>query len=118
MEIIGRKEEITKLKSYYDSGKPEFIALYGRRRVGKTYLVEQLFSEKFAFNVTGVIDGTKKDEMSVFFNALKRIGYQGDMPTSWYGAFEALKSQLEKSLRKNRRLLLFIDELPCFDTKN
>ena len=75
MEIIGRKEEITKLKSYYGSGKPEFIALYGRRRVGKTYLVEQMFSERFAFNVTGVIDGTKKDEMSVFFNALKRIGY-------------------------------------------
>ena len=42
-------------------------SLYGRRRVGKTYLVEQMFSEKFAFNVTGVIDGTKKDEMSVFW---------------------------------------------------
>ena len=44
MEIIGRKEEITKLKSYYGSGKPEFIALYGRRRVGKTYLVEPFCS--------------------------------------------------------------------------
>ena len=118
MKMIGRTDEVARLKTFYNSGKPEFVAMYGRRRVGKTYLVEQLFAEKFAFHVSGVIDGDKEDEMAVFYNALKSIGYEGERSRSWYDAFMGLRGCLEKKLRKNRRCVLFIDELPCFDTPN
>lgn len=118
MEIVGRKEEITSLKSCFDSGKPEFVALYGRRRVGKTFLVEQMFGDKFKFYVTGVIDGKKEDEISVFHNALKSAGYAGAKPDSWYDAFTILRQVLGKKLKQKRRCVIFIDELPCFDTPN
>lgn len=60
MEIIGRHEEIKRLNSYYNSKRPEFIALYGRRRVGKTYLIEQMYEGTFTFYVSGIIDGKRK----------------------------------------------------------
>ena len=44
--IIGRKQEIEELNNLYNSGKAEFVAIYGRRRVGKTYLVKELFQNK------------------------------------------------------------------------
>ncbi len=118
MNVIGRIDEIARLEAYYKSGKPEFIALYGRRRVGKTFLVEQLFADKFLFHVTGVVEGDKEDEISVFYNALRNIGYNGKSSMSWYDAFMELRKCLEKKIRKNRRCVLFIDELPCFDTPN
>lgn len=118
MNVVGRIDEISRLKAYYNSGKPEFIALYGRRRVGKTFLVEQLFADKFMFHVTGVIEGDKEDEMTVFYKALESIGYEGAASKSWYDAFTALRGCLEKKIRKNKRCVLFIDELPCFDTPN
>ncbi len=55
MKIIGRDAENAKLKSWYKSGKAEFIAIYGRRRVGKTYLVNTFFDNQFTFDATGII---------------------------------------------------------------
>lgn len=57
--IIGRKREIELIKNCVSSNKPEFIAIYGRRRIGKTYLVKQLLGEKFSFYMTGVYQCTK-----------------------------------------------------------
>jgi len=116
MKLIGRKIEIKRLNNYYNSGKSEFIALYGRRRVGKTYLVESLYGNEFAFNVTGIIEGTRKEEEEVFLNALRRTGYDGKPFETWLGAFTILKEQLQKTLDKKGRCIVFIDELPCFDT--
>ncbi len=115
MNIIGRKAELQLLDEYMQSGKSEFIALYGRRRIGKTFLVEEYFKHRFAFNVTGVIDGSHTEQMEVFFQALQEIGYTGKCPKTWMEAFAILGSLLEKKLTK-KRCVLFIDELPCFDT--
>ena len=60
-KLIGRKQEIKLLKEYTSSDRPEFVAIYGRRRVGKTFLVNQLFDGKLAFSMTGVLNGTKED---------------------------------------------------------
>ncbi len=57
-KIIGRDAEMQKFREWYDSDKNEFIALYGRRRVGKTFLVKSFFNEKFDFYASGVIDGS------------------------------------------------------------
>lgn len=116
MKLIGREEEIKKLTNYYQSKRSEFIALYGRRRVGKTYLIEQLYGAKFAFYVSGVIEGKRSDQYTVFLNALKQIGYEGKAFKTWYEAFYILKQLLEPRIVKGRRCILFIDELPCFDT--
>ena len=75
--IFGRQEEIAELRRYYDSGKPEFIAVYGRRRVGKTFLVDSQFSGEYAFSTSGIIGGTQEEELAAFTEDLLRCGYKG-----------------------------------------
>ncbi len=116
-KIIGRKEELIKLQSYERSNKSEFIAVYGRRRVGKTFLVRSYFQDKFDFYATGVIEGSMSVQFEAFHTALVRYGHKGAKATSWIEAFNQLADLLEKkSKRKKGRLAVFIDELPCFDT--
>ncbi len=80
-KIIGRETEFGKLTDYFESGKSEFIALYGRRRVGKTFLIRSFFKDKFDFYATGVIEGSLETEMEAFYTALVRYGYKGEKAT-------------------------------------
>jgi AAA+ ATPase superfamily predicted ATPase len=116
MNLIGRKNEISQLQEYYNSGKSEFIAVYGRRRVGKTYLIDEFFDHKYTFSVSGILDGSHTEQMTAFVFALRKIGYQGKMLKTWLEAFYTLGELLEKKLVENERCTIFIDELPCFDT--
>ncbi|MBQ6227277.1 MAG: ATP-binding protein [Prevotella sp.] len=122
MQIIGRKCEIEELEALYNSGKPEFVALYGRRRVGKTYLVKELFKDRFTFWHTGLspYDRERKflmrDQLQAFYYSLQDYGLTGEScPKSWLEAFRLLERLL---IQKNdgKRLLVFIDELPWMDT--
>ena len=114
--LFGRQEDISELTRYYESGKAEFLALYGRRRVGKTYLVDSLFGDKYAFSTSGIIGGTLEEELAAFSEDLRRYGYKGRKPRSWMTAFEALRTLLESKLIPGKRLVVFIDELPCLAT--
>ena len=116
-KLIGRKAEIDALKKYVLSDHAEFIGLYGRRRVGKTYLVNQLFHSKMAFSVSGILKGSRQEQIKAFQNALRQYGYNDKMPTSWLDMFFVLQQLLEKKLKKNRPCIIFIDELPCFDSQ-
>ncbi len=116
MNIIGRNKEIKELNDIYGSGKPEFIALHGRRRVGKTYLIDQKYGNEFSFKVTGILEGSLHEQMAAFVLALREIGYQGSMPSTWLDAFSRLQELLNFKLKKGKRSVIFIDELPCFDT--
>lgn len=118
MDIIGRKAEIAEIERYYRSGKPEFVAVYGRRRVGKTFLVNNLFHGAFAFSTTGIIGGRFKDELDAFCDSLYDYGLDGQRPTDWHQAFQSLKVLLERKRVENERLVVFIDELPCLATRN
>ncbi len=89
-KIIGRESELGLLDKYNKSGKSEFVALYGRRRVGKTSLVRYYFKDKFDFYVTGVLDGTKADQEGAFYDALIKYGYSGEKPKNWKEALNAL----------------------------
>jgi len=113
--IVGREKEISDLNHYLKSGKAEFIALYGRRRVGKTYLITSYFKNSFSFDTTGILEGNKSDEMEAFYTSLQNYGYEGPCPERWMEAFNILRSILE-SKTKRGRIVVFIDELPCFDT--
>lgn len=114
--FVGRENEITQLKKIEKSGKAEFIAVYGRRRVGKTYLIQQYFDKKFAFSTSGIIDGTKEEQLFAFTRSLINAGYTGKMPENWLQAFSALAQTLDKQ-QSSGRCVIYIDELPCFDTQ-
>lgn len=113
--FIGRKLEIKQLDQICKSGKTEFVAVYGRRRVGKTFLIQQYFEGDFAFSTTGIIDGSFEEQMFAFITSLKNAGYKGKYPKTWLEAFECLKTVLE-GVHGNGRKVVYIDELPCFDT--
>ena len=114
-EIIGRKEEQQILQDCLDSNKPEFVAVYGRRRIGKTFLVKQFFKEKFDFYITGAYQATKKDQLLNFKMTLESYsGKKRKTPQTWLEAFFQLKDYLS-SLGDGRKVV-FIDELPWFDT--
>jgi AAA+ ATPase superfamily predicted ATPase len=118
MKIIGRKTEQSLLKEYANSNEPEFVAVYGRRRVGKTYLVNESFGNNFNFSVTGLARGKKVDQLKNFNAALTKYGAKFEVtPDNWFDAFEALIAYLEKTIKKGKKCTVFIDELPWFDTK-
>ena len=115
-EIIGREYEIGLLNRCYTSGESEFVILYGRRRVGKTFLVKKHFEGKFDFVLTGIYDKPKAIQLGNFASALEEYsGESQSVPETWFEAFNRLKRYLS-SLRKER-LLVFIDEMPWLDTK-
>jgi AAA+ ATPase superfamily predicted ATPase len=116
MEIIGRTDELAKLKKYYKSGRAEFIAIYGRRRVGKTFMVNTHFKNDFIFSATGIIGGKKAEELESFYTSLKDYGYTKKTPKTWMEAFNALKELLSEKMVKGKRAVIFIDELPCLAT--
>ena len=66
MKIIGRQKEIQSLERYIASEQSEFIALYGRRRVGKTFLVRNLFGDRFAFAATGILEGEPSEQRKLY----------------------------------------------------
>ena len=94
--MIGRDKEIQALRSAMDSDKSEFVALYGRRRVGKTFLVSEFFNGKFAFHHAGLEGASRRETLASFREALRRQG-RPSCPrlTSWICAFSELESLLE-----------------------
>jgi hypothetical protein len=115
-QIIGRKAEMQLLEQYISSDKSEFIAVYGRRRVGKTFLVRHYFNNNFAFDMTGIIEGKMKEQMAAFNDALRTYGHKGNKVRTWLDAFFALRDLLQAKLQEVDRCVVFIDELPCLDT--
>ena len=86
--LIGRNEEQRLLLSLLESDKSEFVAVYGRRRVGKTYLVREAFNYKFAFQHAGVQDATMKEQLEEFHHSLLLAGVKGGKkPRNWSQAF-------------------------------
>ena len=117
-QIIGRKEECELLLSLKDSPKAEFVALYGRRRVGKTFLINSLFGSEYTFKMTGVIDGTLNDQLAAFSDSMSYYGFELDNePTDWMSAFRELKKALRKHVESGKQCVIFFDELPAMDAQ-
>lgn len=112
--MVGRLKEIEELNQLAESGESEFVAVYGRRRVGKTYLVRETFADRFAFCHTGLPNATKRQQLAHFKKSLESFGYEGSAPSDWASAFDALRTILSKCVL--RRKVVFIDELPWLDT--
>jgi len=115
-EIVGRKKEMELLQRIVESGDPEFVALYGRRRVGKTFLIKQFFKNNFTFYFSGNENSTMKMQLENFKNAFQNY-FKTEIPTpeNWTTAFEMLKRVISRS-RKRGRKVIFIDEMPWLAT--
>lgn len=116
-KFIGRENELSALRSIYSSDKSEFVAVYGRRRVGKTFLIRSAFNNTFTFQMTGIANASYTQQLANFHLALAKLNTSKDylMPKDWLIAFSQLSEYLTKI--KGRKVI-FIDELPWFDTRN
>ena len=114
--MIGRSKEIRIFNAILQSPRSEFVALYGRRRVGKTYLINTLYENKFTIKLTGLANSDKEQQILNFHLELQRAWPNTELtkPATWLEAFNQLIGFLTKSRKK--RKLIFIDELPWFDT--
>lgn len=121
--LVGRKEEVREIDALYNSGKAEFLAIYGRRRVGKTFLVNEVLGNRMTFYHAGMspVEGgsnkiSMKDQLLSFYFSMLQSGLEGkSKPKSWIEAFYMLECLLE-DLDDGSRQVVFIDELPWMDT--
>ena len=113
--IIGREEEKRQLTNYYELDNSEFLVVYGRRRVGKTYLIREFFAQNFCFYLTGLANADTEQQLLNFQLAINEQT-NSDFPNekSWLLAFEQLKSVIKQSQQKKK--VIFIDEMPWIDT--
>ncbi len=116
-QVVGRQTEVKLLREYAASNKAEFIAVYGRRRVGKTFLISEVFSDDIIFETSGVIQSNGDDQFAAFDQSLRRIGYTGVFHKNWMDMFFALEQTLTPCLNDEKRQVIFIDELPCLDVR-
>ena len=117
--IIGRKHEQKELRRLYESDEAEMVVVYGRRRVGKTYLVNQTFAEQgFDFKVTGLYKKRMAVQLENFTLALREYADDESLPVAknWMEAFGQLKEFLKATHTGGKRVLFF-DELPWMDTR-
>ncbi|MEN9303584.1 MAG: hypothetical protein RL264_2013 [Bacteroidota bacterium] len=116
--IIGRVDEIAILKERFLSDSSEFIAVTGRRRVGKTFLINAYFEDEMSFHFSGVLNAPIQQQLQNFHyqmgNYFKNPTDQAP-PTNWFDAFFSLSKRLSK-IRKKEKKIVFIDEVPWLDT--
>lgn len=114
--IIGRKREIEILENAMKDEYSHFIAVYGRRRVGKTFLIHETCGYRFTFHHAGLSEGGMKEQLFAFTASLKNSGLVvKKKPNNWLEAFEYLKDLIRQS--NEQRKVLFIDELSWMDTQ-
>jgi len=129
MAMVGRARELDALKRYYRSARPEFVVVYGRRRVGKTFLIRECFRNEFFFYSTGVSRAEVKEHaadengtllrlnLERFDAALSEYGMSVRTPSrSWMEAFDRLKEGI-KAAGAGFRKVIFLDEMPWMDTQ-
>lgn len=113
--LIGRKIQQEELMDAYKADDSKFVALYGRRRVGKTFLVKETFKDKFTFTHSGLANGSLQEQLYGWRSSLENAGYPvTSTPKHWLEAFDMLKELIRRSQAKKK--VIFIDEMPWMDT--
>ena len=117
--IIGRNSEIQRLERIVRQTRSEFVAIYGRRRVGKTFLIREFFDYQFDFQISGLANASTVKQLFNFDTALaKQTTLSFEKPSqNWLEAFQKLAQHIE-SIDNQHKKVIFFDELPWFDTKN
>ena len=113
--IIGRASEKEELQRIFESGKAEFVAIYGRRRVGKTFLIKEYFENDIVFSVAGLAKGNTRLQIKNFYKTIQRYDPSlKESPKDWLDVFDILIRYIESL--ENRRKVVLLDELPWMDT--
>lgn len=120
-KLVGRKHEIGELNDVLSSKRSEFLVVYGRRRIGKTFLIKEHFKNKPCtfFHVTGIKDGTLNEQLQVFTQTIADLFYDGAdiaTPNTWMKAFDSLNRIIQKQ-PSNKPIIIFMDEFPWMATK-
>jgi len=120
VDFTGRAEEVDILMQLYESRKPEFMALYGRRRIGKTFLIRKVFEKKkcIFFNVTGTKNGPIAEQITHFCEQVGKVFYRGAnlaAAKNWDEAFKLLTNAIKEE--RSKKIILFFDEIPWMATK-
>ena len=116
--LIGRKKEQETLLALLNSAEPEMVAIVGRRRVGKTFLIRTVYENRIDFELTGIQNATQEKQLQHFHTQLKiQFGRKAPkkLPTDWMDAFWQLISILDK-LKKTEKAVIFLDELSWLAT--
>jgi len=117
-KLIGREKELQDLEKCMQSPRSEFVIVYGRRRVGKTFLVRSFFKDDYAFHYVGAHKKTKKKQLENFGKVLQRYSGTKKRPafSNWSDAFDALEMYLDSRTDLQKKVV-FIDEMPWIDNK-
>lgn len=116
-KLVARHRECNELEKCMNSDKSEFVIICGRRRIGKTYLIDKFFEGRFDFKYVGGHNLRTREQLRNFAKALKKYsGKKHDEFADWFEAFDALEEYLE-SLPADRKKVIFIDEMPWMDSK-
>jgi hypothetical protein len=116
--IIGREAEIKILERLLHSDEPELLAIYGRRRVGKTFLIKTYYKEHLAFSCSGQYSGKTREQLTNFIEQLNVYFPQNRellRAETWQFAFNRLRFCLESSPGSKKKVIFF-DELPWLDS--
>lgn len=115
--IIGREKECKKLQNCLEANTSQLVIVYGRRRVGKTFLINQFFDDNFSFKVTGIFNESKEMQLKAFTVSLNNYFGESLHPAkNWIDAFNVLRQKLSM-LTKQKKIILFFDEFPWLDTQ-
>lgn len=117
-KLIGRQTEIKVLQDSLASGSPELIALFGRRRVGKTFLIRQHLKQYLVFELTGIRDATLTTQLENFRKSLGKAAGNNKLyqkPSNWSDAFDQLSNFLQPKLTAGK-VVVFLDEFPWLST--
>ena len=117
-EIIGRDIEKKKLQEAFSSDGPELIAIYGRRRVGKTFLIRQFFEKEMIFEFSGQFDAKTKEQLQNFstkIDEFSNANFPTIVPLNWTEAFNKLKVYLTPIIEQQKSVIFF-DEFPWIDS--
>ncbi len=116
--LVGRKKEIGILNDMLNSKSSELIAVYGRRRVGKTFLIREIYKRHIVFEITGYYRGSMRDQLRNFYTQLKTSSSRFDnerVPEDWFAAFQLLEDYLNR-MKSAQKKVVFIDEFPWIAT--
>jgi uncharacterized protein len=118
IEFIGRETEKVILQAALDSNEAEMVAVIGRRRVGKTFLIKTFYAGRIDFEATGVQNSEETEQLQNFTLRLNETFHKGEAvlkPTNWLDAFHQLGAALDRK-KKRKRMVVFLDEIPWFDS--
>jgi uncharacterized protein len=117
--FVGREREQAVLQATLDSHESEMVAVIGRRRVGKTFLIKNTYADRIAFEVTGVQNAEMAEQLQNFTFRINKTFYGSKAklkPKNWLDVFQMLILALEEQ-KYTQKMVIFLDELPWFDSR-